>query len=163
MFNKISIVIALIVLAGCATGYKSDGIFTGGFTETRLQEDMFKINFKGNRYTNRERASDFAMLRCAELTIINGYKYFLIINEDEYDKKSTYVAPTRYKTTQTPSGGHRTQAYGGGVRNVSKPRATYVIKTFHEKPEDMPMAMDARYLMNSIREKYNIEPITVIK
>ena len=49
----------------CATAYQSNA-FTGGFSETQL-DDVFKVRFKGNGSTSRERASDFCLLRCGKL------------------------------------------------------------------------------------------------
>ena len=69
--------VALLALAGCSTPYQRTG-FTGGFSETRLQENAFSVSFRGNGYTSRERSTDFALLRCAELTLENGFKFFAV-------------------------------------------------------------------------------------
>jgi hypothetical protein len=41
------------------------------------------LTFKGNGYTSRERATDFNLLRCAEVCLENGYKYFVIVDGKE--------------------------------------------------------------------------------
>lgn len=59
---KIAIILTLLALSACATPYQQVG-FKGGFSETRLSENVFKVNFRGNGYTNKERVSDFTLLR----------------------------------------------------------------------------------------------------
>jgi hypothetical protein len=53
----------------------------GGYSDTALAPDVYKISFGGNGYTTQERATDFAVLRAAELTLSHGYRYFGIINQ----------------------------------------------------------------------------------
>jgi hypothetical protein len=65
------------LLAACATAYQQKGL-TGGFDETQLDRDVFRVTFKGNGYTAPERATDLALLRCAEITLANGHKYFAV-------------------------------------------------------------------------------------
>jgi len=57
-----------LIIVGCATGYHQNG-FTGGFSETRLAPDVFRITFRGNGYTSAERAQDFALLHASELVL----------------------------------------------------------------------------------------------
>ena len=37
--------------------------------------------FKGNGYTSKDKTFDFALLRSAELTLENGYRYFVVVGE----------------------------------------------------------------------------------
>lgn len=48
----------------------------GGFEQTRLQEDVYRVSFRGNRYTLETDVLDFLYLRCAELTVAAGYTHF---------------------------------------------------------------------------------------
>ena len=65
IFSLIPLAAALL---GCATAYQPQGL-SGGFTETQLAPDVWRVSFSGNGYTKGERAEDFAMLRSAELTL----------------------------------------------------------------------------------------------
>jgi hypothetical protein len=56
-----------VFLSGC-TPYKSNGIM-GGYTDTQLAPDVFRIGFQGNGYTSTDRTQDFALLRAADLAI----------------------------------------------------------------------------------------------
>ncbi len=43
---KLAIVFLLLALTACATTYQAEG-FTGGFSETALAPDTYKILFRG--------------------------------------------------------------------------------------------------------------------
>ena len=76
-------------LLACATPYQERGL-TGGFSNTRFKEDVFQVTFNGNGYTSEERAVDFTMLRSAELTQENGYRYFIIVEADKSSQTETH-------------------------------------------------------------------------
>ena len=77
-----------ILVTSCATAYRKVGL-TGGFSETQLSENVFQVSFRGNGYTSRERASDFALLRSSELSLLNGYRYFIIIEAGQSSSLSS--------------------------------------------------------------------------
>jgi hypothetical protein len=74
--------LALIVaLAGCATPAPQYGPALrpgdSGFSETRIETDRFRVSYRtaaGGAAT----AQDFALLRAAELTLQNGYDWFVV-------------------------------------------------------------------------------------
>jgi hypothetical protein len=151
-----------IILQGCSTAYQSEGL-SGGYSETRLDENVFKVAFNGNGYTDREKAADFTLLRCAELTLQNGYKYFVIIDAESYVSNSTYTAPTTTNTTANvygtgnyAYGNAQSTTYGGQTYNISKPSSSNVIYMLHEKPEST-FAYSADFIYTSIAEKYEID------
>ncbi len=47
-------------LAACATAYQPQS-FSGGFTETQLDKNVFRVSFQGNGYTRAERAEEMAI------------------------------------------------------------------------------------------------------
>ena len=95
------LIFAAILVAGC-TAYQKQGL-TGGFSETQLGENVFQVTFKGNAYTSRERVSDFNLLRSAEITLENGYRYFVIVDSEKYSKTGSYRTPTTSQTTGAPA------------------------------------------------------------
>jgi hypothetical protein len=129
-----------LVLLGCATSYQPQGA-TGGFNDTRLQENAFSVSFQGNGQTSNQRNMDFALLRCAEVTLENGFRYFLITDSGR-DVKTIHA--------------FYSSGSSGFVAPINKPSNTYTITCFEEKPED-PAALDAAYLEKSIRGKYNLQ------
>lgn len=153
--KKITLFAIFLFLIGCSTPYQSIGP-TGGFTETQLDENVFRVSFQGNRYTSSEVAADFALLRSAELTLLYGYKYFIIVdNSDVIDVKS-YTTPVSSYTTIYGNTA-QTYTYGGITYNRSIPSSTNVIVCFHEKPTDTVLSFNAEFLYKNLSAKYEIE------
>ena len=77
-----NILLTLMVfgLVGCTTPYQSKGI-TGGYTETQISENIWKVSAAGNAFTSTPKLNDYALLRASELTINKGYKYFVVVNK----------------------------------------------------------------------------------
>ena len=91
--KKLLVGLLCLGLMGCATGYQKRG-FTGGYKETKIQDDIFKVDFAANAYSSRGRTQDFCLLRCAELALENDYQYFIIIDADSSTKTGVYTTPT---------------------------------------------------------------------
>ena len=163
MKNLIFLTIVAIGFLSCATGYKPTG-FTGGFSDIMLDENIFKVSFKGNAYTSQERATDFTLLRCAELALEHGYSYFIIVDSSEYSVEGSYTTPTTSTTDASVSsygntayGSATTTTYGGQTYHYSKSRTTNTIICFSEKPDLDGLIYNASFIRKSISEKYNIE------
>ena len=157
------VVLGLALLQGCATGYKSGGFF-GGYSETQLDENIFKVTFKGNEHTSKERAADFTLLRSAELALRSGYKYFTVIDAESYTTDSTYTAPTTTNTTGSvhgskyfAHGNSTTTTYGGHTYNISKPSTSNTIVCFKQKPENV-FSYNAEIIYRNLMQKYDIAP-----
>ena len=153
----------LLALSGCATSYQAQS-FSGGFTETQLDKNVFKVTFKGNGYTPGERAEDFALLRSAELTLKNGFSHFAIIDERQSTDFGVVTTPSQSYTTgsvtaygNTAYGNARTTTTGGQSYIVKKPSASNTIVCFSGKPEN-GFAYDAQFLYDSLTAKYGIKP-----
>jgi len=83
---------ALIVfLAACvgATPYQPAPPRGFGYSEERLDQNKFRVTFRGNAQTPRETVEDYLLYRAAELTLQNGFSHFLIIGRDT-EKKTSY-------------------------------------------------------------------------
>lgn len=148
---------AIIFLQACSTPYQKEG-FTGGYTELQLDDNAFRITFRGNANTSRENASDFALLRSAEIALNHGYKYFVIIDAKEYTKQSTYTTPitTTGSTSlygNTAYGSYTTR--GGQTFLTAKPASSNTILCYNEKPEGF--SYNAEFIVRSIRDKYKLE------
>ncbi len=163
MKNYIILVIFAAILTGCATVYQKQG-FTGGFSETQLGENIFRVTFKGNAYTSRERVSDFTLLRCAELALEKEFKYFIIVDSEKYTKTGAYTTPTTsyttgsaYGTGSYAYGSATTTTTGGQTYFYSKPRSTNTIVGFKEKPKIDGLLYDAEFIVKSIKGKYGIK------
>jgi len=156
------LLLSSILLSGCATTYQSSG-YSGGYSETQLDENVFKVAFRGNGYTGRERVADFTLLRSAELTIENGYKYFAVVDANSYTKNSTYTTPTTSNTTASVYGSGNyaygnatTTTTGGQTYNISKPSSSNTIVCFKEKPTN-GFSYNAEFIFKNITKKYAID------
>ena len=155
--------LALAVCAGgCATDYQSSGL-TGGYGDTRLAPDAFRVTFDGNAYTSGERAQDFALLRASELTLANGFKYFAIVDESSSTTVSAVVTPGTAQTTGNAYVYGNYGTYSGTTTYVppqvfysSRPRTGLLIRCFRSKPESI-YTFDATFLQQSLKEKYKIK------
>lgn len=152
----------LFLLAGCVTPYQPLG-YTGGFSETQLSENIFQVNFKGNGDTSSERASDFALLRSAEVTLENGYRYFALMDSQNTEKVSHHKTPVRAHTTgdlnihgSYGTYSETTSFSGGQINTIRKPRAFNTIICFKDKPKNMQFVFDAAFIKQSIRSKYKL-------
>jgi hypothetical protein len=86
------------LLAGCmtATPYQPEAAgrpVSGGYSEQRLGSDRFRVHFHGNSMTSRDRVEGYMLYRAAELTMQNGYDWFLILDRHTDHEVQTYTAP----------------------------------------------------------------------
>lgn len=153
----------LLALAGCATNYQAQS-FSGGFSETQLDKNVFKVTFKGNGYTQSERAEDFALLRSAELTLKHGFSHFAIVDGRQSADYGVMTTPTQSYTTgsvtaygNTAYGSARTTTTGGQSFIIKKPSSTNTIVCFNGKPENGMFVYDAQFIYNSLSTKYGIK------
>ena len=163
---RASTIIAVTLLGtlvtACATGYQSEG-FTGGFRDTQLAPDVFRISFSGNAFTSNDRVQDFALLRAAELTLANNFKYFAVINSTDQSRTETYVSPGSARTSGTVSTYGGTAHYSGTttyeppqVDTYYKPGVGLMVRAFPSKPDGI-FVFDAEFITKSIRSKYGIQ------
>lgn len=130
------LIISSVLLFGCATPYKTLGLM-GGFSDTQLGENVFRVSFSGNAYTSRERVLDFTLLRASELCLERGFRYFIVAEVGEHEKSAAMIS-------------------GNFVRKISKPTIENTIMAFREKPDAQGPIYDAEFVRNSIRTKYSI-------
>ena len=151
------VILALAFLQGCSTAYQSRG-FSGGYSETQLDENIFKVSFSGNGYISGHKVADYTLLRSAELTLQDGFKYFAIVDANSNIEHSTYTSPTTYHTTGNVSGttyNANTTTTGGQTYHFSKPSSSNMIVCYKEKPENI-FTYSAEFVFKNITEKYNI-------
>jgi len=151
MNGAVAVCSAVLLLAGCATPYQKES-FTGGFAEKQLSRNEFFIGFSGNGYTSGQRAVDLCMLRCAELCLGHGFRYYVLTaNSAEYDR-STAVTTGNF----IPTG------YGGGVflsstQVIPKPNTANRIVCFREKPPTITEYFDAQQVFQQLSQKYSVK------
>jgi hypothetical protein len=169
--------VSLSLLVGCATAYQPSGL-GGGFTDSQIDANTFRVAFRGNGYTPRETVENYLLLRCAELTVERGFDHFVVLGSDTEGKAGSFTTPGTYRSTTTGSAtAYGNYAYGraytrgtytpGQTFHFTKYGATATIKTFMgPKPADAGSAFDARevlsYLGPRVRTASGQPPATTL-
>ena len=88
---RIGIFFISMALIGCATSYQplKSGV---GYSDLQLNTTTYKVSYAGSRKISIDTVHDFLLLRCAELTLEKGYKYF-IIHESKTSHLDSYYSP----------------------------------------------------------------------
>ncbi len=162
--KQVMIVVCVLVLAGCATAYKPAG-WGGGYSDMKLQDDLYKVSFGGNAYTSKGKVENYALLRSAELALENGYKYFIIVKNDASIATSSFTTPARANTTGSVYGSGNYATYsgtttvsGGQTYVYNKPSADMTIKCFKEDPKDVNgLVYDAQQIMDNLKSQYKLQ------
>ena len=87
----------VVLLSGCATAYKPNGL-GGGYSDMALSDDTYKVSFRGNGYSSPELVQTYLLRRCAELTLQNGYKYFIILTGGVNADQNVWTTPTTIRS-----------------------------------------------------------------
>jgi hypothetical protein len=66
---------------------------SGGYSEVRIEENRYRVNFAGNSLTSRETVEGYLLFRAAELTVQNGYDWFSIVDRETNRDARTYIEP----------------------------------------------------------------------
>jgi len=71
--------LAALALAACATATTyapAARVGEPGFSETRIEQNRYRVTFAGNSATPKGAVEDYALRRAAELTVQNGFDWF---------------------------------------------------------------------------------------
>src|SRR5262249_36553488 len=95
--------LSVLALAACATEYvpMKNG---HGYSDLQVSEKVFRVSFVGNGATKREQAEDYALMRSAQVAIIHGFEYFIIVSEQSSATISSYTTPTTTSGSATVIG-----------------------------------------------------------
>jgi hypothetical protein len=183
VFAAAAIVALAAGLAGCETATPYQPLVgghasAGGYSETRIEPDRWRVTFAGNSLTSRETVEGYLLFRSAELTVQLGFDWFSIVDRQTNRDTRTYVEPDPlYHPWYGGGFGYWRPSwryYGGGfgwrswdpfwgdpfwadrmdVRTVEKFEASAEIVMHHgPKPADDPRAFDARSVVDNLRPK----------
>ncbi len=106
-------------------GHKSG---SSAYSETNLGDGSFSVRFQGKKNTSADKASDFCMLRCAQLARENNYDYF--------------------KLVQSPG--------DSMVNAASRSQSTKTVKFLKEKPEG-DNVYETTTVLETLSAKYHIK------
>lgn len=96
----LALLLSAVTLAACATAtpyqpnVKGQAV-SGGFSETRIESDRYRVAFAGNSLTSRETVERYLLYRAAELTVEQGYDWFSMVERKTDRTARTVVEPDR--------------------------------------------------------------------
>ncbi len=93
-----ALVSSTLLVAGCATEttYRpatGQGFNRTGYSDRQIEDNRFLVSFAGNSVTSRDTVERYLFFRAAELTLQNGYDYFLMADRDTDRQTQTYTTP----------------------------------------------------------------------
>jgi hypothetical protein len=148
--RAVVLALMLCVPTGCATKYPRVGA-TGGYSDTQLGPDIFRVEFSGKGFTWRSRVENLLLYRCAELTVKGGFSHFAILTGDTTAGTSDVYVPGSTTGSATVI---RNSVYWNQTTNpgqhipITKYGSTVMIRAFDGAPPDVPGAFDAQSLMS---------------
>jgi hypothetical protein len=155
--------LCMTLLAACATGYGEKGFFSGGYEETQLAPTVYRVTFSGNDSTSMARAADFALLRSAELALEHGYPFFEVLESKQWVETESLSTSTISSSAGSVAGSGGTVAgssasttIGGQTLTSNEPRTSNTIKLLNAKDDASSTVYDAKFLVESLRGKYQI-------
>ena len=89
---------AVFALAGCVTPtpYQPRDASGYGFSDQKLEANRYRIGFKGNAVTDRAQVEDALLYRAAEVTLANGFDYFVVATRGTETKSTMVGDPPRF-------------------------------------------------------------------
>ena len=81
MRRQLAALLLTLALAACTTPTVYAPLQSpagSGFSETKIQDDRWRISFRGGSDAGRERVADLTLLRAAQVTLQQGYDWFRI-------------------------------------------------------------------------------------
>lgn len=137
--RKLWVVVVCATLAGCGTKYQEMG-FTGGVAAQQMTADTWRIQARGNSYTNAATVQDYVLLKAAETTQAAGGTHFQIISAADASRASTFVSPGTSTTTVIGNQAFTTTT-PGSVDTVIKPGQDVYVRVLKLPPGPAPQGV----------------------
>lgn len=87
-----------LLVAGCATETTfhpavGQGFDRTGYSEAQIEPDRFRVTFAGNSVTSRETVEKYLLFRAAQLTLQQGFDYFVMADRSTDRQQEVYSTP----------------------------------------------------------------------
>jgi hypothetical protein len=142
MVKIFSILAGVLLLASCATPYQSQGAL-GGFQETKLASDSWRVSFHSNGYTGEAKTYDYMLLRCAELGQANGFRYFTVDDENLSNRVTNQI--------------HSGNLFSANSNAIRKPEAHVTARFYKSRPSVAGTVYECSTIAESVKAKHKIE------
>jgi hypothetical protein len=169
--KKLVTCLAAAALAACATPTPFEPADGGryGFADQKIEENRYRISFRGNSLTTKEQVETALLLRAAQVTIENGYDHFIVVGDDTETEREIRVvdlgpnfapfayygwgAPFPYYGYGYPWGPNAFFRGDTTIRESQRYSAiAYVVLGRGEKPADQLTAYDAREVQANLSD-----------
>ena len=98
----LSLMVAVLFGCSSSTPYQKMRA-SGGYDDIRMGTDTFRVRSEVNGFSDATRADDIVLLRAAEVSCLNKYRYFEIVDRSaDLDGKFKSIALT-VKLKKTPT------------------------------------------------------------
>jgi hypothetical protein len=151
-----------LAAAACATqtpyGPRDQGGY--GYSETRIEQNRFRVAFSGNSLTDQETVETYLLYRAAELTLDQGYDWFEIVDRGTESNRRVVGAGRLHPSPFSYRYYH--PVYGWypwydpfwddyNYREVTRFEAVAeIFMGMGDKPADNPRAYDAREVQRNL-------------
>ncbi len=145
-----------LCLAGCALGTQTPYQPlqpNGGYSEQQIEANRYRVTFVGNSLTTREEVENYLLFRMAELTVGQGYDYFVVADNDTESNTVYMQTMTGYDSFDPfyprfwP---HSTFVSGTATPITNYKALAYVVMYKGAKPDADANAYDARAVQKSL-------------
>lgn len=159
---------ATLIMTGCSSApdYRKAEDSGYGYQETQLSDNQYRVHFTA-RGSDKRKAMDFAMLRAAELTLLQGYDWFTVTHRETLvDSENVGTDPQigfsrRYEmerecglitcsTSMEPETTYSAGVFVGGERNSQVEAILNITMGKGEKP-DSAASFNAKQVRNNLQ------------
>lgn len=162
--RRAAALLATALLAACQTPtpYVPAPARGFGYSDQQIETGRFRVLFRGNQSTMRAAVEDFVLYRAAEITLANGYDFFVVVDGETEAISSFTGNGTTFGGPGFGSGGFGFNGffYGSGFAQTTttfQERRRYeagaVIQTYKGKKPDIATAYDARSVISSLEQR----------
>lgn len=170
----LTVTLTSLVLLACSSqpAYRAaEGEGGYGYNETQLSDTQYRVTFKA-RGTDKNMATNYAMLRAAEVTLMNDFDWFVISHrETTIDKETvrnpdwsytnsremvTYCSATGCYTRSYPSSAFSAGIHVGG-RTDSDIAVNLEIRMGNGKQPDTNHSYNAKQVRDNLQTKISEE------
>ncbi|MBU6371130.1 MAG: hypothetical protein KJS97_00260 [Alphaproteobacteria bacterium] len=165
--RRILALVAAAALAACATATPYQPALKGGYgyAESRIESNRYSLSFSGNTLTERDAVETNLLYRAAELTVQNGYDYFVVVNRAVDPKRQLYTTPSPARYGFAPYWNYYSPRWGwrplydpfwttDTISEVTRYTANAEVVLYKgRKPAEDPNAFDARDVISNLQSK----------
>jgi len=134
----------------------------GGYSETKLGADVYRVSFTGDTYTPPVVATDYALLRSADVALGQGFPYFAIVNGADVVQVGQVTTPSTTSTTYETRGNTLYEVKTtrpGTTYTTATPSSSNTVVLYKNRPANSKVLIyDAREIYSQLTKKYGVKP-----